>query len=36
LTDTSLYIYIRVKHFGMVNIKRGSISLFSWNCARQH
>jgi len=21
LTDTSLYIYIRVKHFGMANIK---------------
>jgi len=26
LTDTSLYIYIRVKHFGMANIQIGNWS----------
>jgi len=27
LTDTSFYIYICVKHFGMANIKKKSIGL---------
>jgi len=29
LTDTSLYIYVRVKHLGMANIKQGAVLICS-------
>jgi len=35
LTDTSLYIYIRVKHFGMANIKKKVLSATAQDLATE-